>query len=332
MTAPAHIFKTARRQMAKIRHRGPQTDTERRLLASADEQRQQGLGWRYDGFHGMPTDDIFSALRRVGLDCDEASFKAQALEAGSPTALALRWETRSSAEGKWRDLPLLGARELWRRLLPQAQSAEVVADEVDELLLEAEVSVSKAELSINAARRLIDACARAGGRAFLQAVAKESGSDLVGWMVEMPAALLGTPDEQLAPDLALSFAGLGDEKAHLAERAELLGRLSRRAEALAQLETLLERYPDDPVVLLKAGAALEALGDVARSQDYFRRYTEAMQHPASAQSRASAAKAGVALGPRLPASSPPPEPPVGPNDRCPCGSGKKYKRCHGLLS
>jgi hypothetical protein len=331
MTAPAHIFKTARRQMAKIRHRGPQTDTERRLLASADEQREQGLGWRFDGFHGMGTDEIFSALRRFGIDLDEASFRDEALQAGSPTRLAERWEVRSSAEGKWRDLPLLGARELWRRLLPQAKSAEVVADEVDELLLEAEISASKPELWLKAARWLIDACARDGGRAFLEAVAKESGSDLVGWMMEMPAALLGTHDEQLAPDIALSFAALADEKAHLAERAELLGRLGRRAEAVAQLEALLDRFPDDPVVLLKAGAALEALGEVAQAQDYYRRYTEAMQQPASAKSRAAAAKAGVALTPR-PASALPREPAVGPNDRCPCGSGKKYKRCHALLS
>ena len=25
-----------------------------------------------------------------------------------------------------------------------------------------------------------------------------------------------------------------------------------------------------------------------------------------------------------------PVPKVGPNDRCPCGSGKKYKKCHGM--
>jgi preprotein translocase subunit SecA len=27
-----------------------------------------------------------------------------------------------------------------------------------------------------------------------------------------------------------------------------------------------------------------------------------------------------------------PEPKVGRNDPCPCGSGKKYKQCHGKLS
>src|SRR5215207_6836837 len=30
--------------------------------------------------------------------------------------------------------------------------------------------------------------------------------------------------------------------------------------------------------------------------------------------------------------SPVSDPPVGRNDPCPCGSGKKYKKCHGRLS
>ncbi len=332
MTAPAHIFKTARRQMKKIRHRGARTETERRLLASADQQREQGLGWRYDGFDGFTTEQMFAALRRFGIEHDQNSLRAEALEAGSPTRLAERWEARSSAQGKWRDLPLLAARELWRRLLPEVRCAEVVADEIDELLTEAEVGAERAGLWREAARRLVAACIREGqgDRAFFQAVVRESGSDLVGWMIEMPAILLDTVDAALAPGLALQFAQLGDEKAMLSERSELLGHLGHREEALAQLEELFQRFPDDPVVLLKAGATLEALGELASSQEYYRRYAEAMQSPASSRSLAAAAKAGVDLPPRP--GAPARAPSVGPNDRCPCGSGKKYKRCHGLPS
>ena len=125
------------------------------------------------------------------------------------------------------------------------------------------------------------------------------------------------------------FPGSATKRALLAERAELLGRLERRNEALEQIGGLLARFPADPVVLLKAGAAYEALGEMAQSQNFFRRYTEAMKDPASAKSLAAAAKAGVDLRPRLPGAA---APAAGPNDRCPCGSGKKYKRCHGLLS
>jgi preprotein translocase subunit SecA len=38
---------------------------------------------------------------------------------------------------------------------------------------------------------------------------------------------------------------------------------------------------------------------------------------------AAAASAGAAVGARVPAGK------VGRNDPCPCGSGKKFKRCHG---
>jgi preprotein translocase subunit SecA len=48
-----------------------------------------------------------------------------------------------------------------------------------------------------------------------------------------------------------------------------------------------------------------------------------MQSPDSAASRAAASKVGVAL---------PTAQRAGRNDPCPCGSGKKYKRCHGLVS
>ncbi|MGI5865570.1 MAG: SEC-C metal-binding domain-containing protein [Myxococcales bacterium] len=326
MSTPAHLLKTARRQMRKIRERGPQTETERRLLSSADRQREQGLGWRYDGFAGIATIELLRMLAQFSVVNDEESFKKEALEAGSPTALAARWEKWSTAEGRWKDLTMLGARELWRRLLPHELRAEVVADEIDELLEEAEVTPRRAELWLAAARRLVETCLRDGRaeRDFFQQVVRESGSDLAGWMIEMPSALIGTPGAEQAPWLCEKFAELIDAKSILAERAELLARLGRREEALAQIESLLQAHPNEPVVLLKAGGTYEALGEADKAQLYLRFYTEVMQNPHSAASIAAASKVGVALPPR-------PRAP-GVNEKCPCGSGKKYKRCHGLAS
>ncbi|MGC4120929.1 MAG: SEC-C domain-containing protein [Myxococcales bacterium] len=323
-TTPAHLFKTARRQMRKIRHRGPQTETERRLLASADQQREQGLGWRYDGFKDWPTPKLFEELTRQGVKADEAGFAEAAKAAGSPTALGESWAAVATGQGKWKDYASMAARELWRRLIPDSRAPEVVADAVDELLEEAEVKQPRTPLWLAAARRLLAACVVEGkpDREHFAKVARESGADLAGWMVEMPAALLGTPDETEAPGICQAFAGLGDEKVMRAERAEILARLAKGEEAKTEIRALLQAHADDPVVLLKAGAVYEALGEVPASQEYFRRYEDAVRAPAHAASRAAASKAGLVL----------PAPKLGPNDRCPCGSGKKYKRCHGLAS
>lgn len=325
-TTPAHIFKTARRQMRKIRHRGPQSDTERRLVASADQQREQGLGWRYDGFKAFSTEELLSALAKVGLPVTPESFCAEARAAGSPTALGETWAGRCTAQGKWRDLATLGARELWRRLLPELRCPEVVADEVDELLEEAEVSPDRHGRWLAAARKLLAGCVREGrgDREFFQRVCKESGSDLASWMLEMPASLLGTAHRGEAADLAEAFAGLGDEKALKAEWAEILSQVGRGDDARREISALLAQHGEDPVVLLKAGAVHEALGEKAAAQDFFRRYTDSMKQASSARAIAAASKAGVML--------PTVHEEVGANDKCPCGSGKKYKRCHGLAS
>jgi tetratricopeptide (TPR) repeat protein len=332
MPAPAHIFKTARRQMRKIRRRGAHTATEKRLLASADQQRQEGLGWRYDGFRDFSTQDLLLALSRIAIVLDEQGFRDEALAAGTPTRLSEDWDRRSSAAGKWKDLPNLAARELWRRLLPSVKTPEVIADQVDELLEDAEVAPDRAPLWSRAAQLLVKACVAdgKGNRSLFAAVVRESGSDLSGWMVEMPALLLGTPHAQEAPDLCDAFATLLDAKSLLAQRAELLGNLGRGDEALAQIESLLGKHPDDPVVLLKAGATFEALGMARKAGEHFRRYAEAMQNPRSAPAIAAAGKLGMPLPPREgnPAAPVIPQ----PEETCPCGSGRKWKRCHGVPS
>ncbi len=326
MTTPVHLFKTARRQLRKLRHRGTRTEQEAKLIESADRQRAEGLGFRYDGFGENTTQALLSKLAELGIAHDERSFREEALAAGTPTALSERWLARTTAQGKWRDHPLLASRELWRRLLPEVRSAEVTSDEVDALLEEAEVSAQKQPLWHRAAQLLIAQCAGADGaldRDFFAQVKKESGSDLESWLIELPAALMGSAFAQDAPELALALSNLVDRAAMLAERAELLARLGRQGEARAEIEALAAEYPETPVVLLKAGGVFELLGDLAKAQLYLGRYAVKMQGPGSAEARAQASRAKVAL--------PPVERPA-PNQKCPCGSGKKYKHCHALPS
>lgn len=339
MATPAHIFKTARRQLRKIRHRGPATEKERQLVASANQQRASGLGWRYDGFDDFSTEDLFAKLAELGVALDEARFREEALALGTPTRLAEEWLKRTNAQGRWIDFPGLAARELWGRLLPGERRAEVVSDEIDGLLERAEVEAParKAELWFRAARRLLDACLRDGvaDEDFFKAVLREAGGDLKGWMAEVPPAMMGTPFEQDAPEIAAGFARFTDERQLLAERAEILSRLGRTEQAAAEIDALLEKYPADPIVLLKAGAIYEALGENDKAQRYLKAYAEALDKRRAAQ--ASSAKGmptspavsdTAAAAPRQVVADAPIR--AAPNAPCPCGSGKKFKRCHGL--
>jgi preprotein translocase subunit SecA len=53
------------------------------------------------------------------------------------------------------------------------------------------------------------------------------------------------------------------------------------------------------------------------------------QAPSGEEAPEEEAAAGPATGPRLAPLKTGPR--VGRNDPCPCGSGKKYKRCHMLI-
>lgn len=343
MFTPAHFLKTARRQMRKIRHRGAKTDTEKRLLASADQQRLQNLGWRFDGFSDWSITQLLESLAKMGIVTNEDLFREEAQKNRSPTKVAEYWATYSQAEGKWKDFPNLAARELWQRLLPDQKVPETVADEIDALLEAAEVSSSRAEHWLQAARRLVEQCTSQGkgDSEFFESVQRESGCDLRGWMAEVPDALLGSPWENEAAELCLAFSWLAEEKAMLALRAEILAKLGRQQESISLIEQLLAEYPSDLLVLYKGSMIFQILGENDRAHHYLEEYEKAIQAPEAASNMAAAAKTGVIL-PRFfnqpPGQSKPAHKAgeranssnhLNPNDRCSCGSGKKYKRCCG---
>ena len=342
MTTPAHIYKTARRQIRKIRHRGAGTEKERALLASADQQRACGLGWRYDGFENVATGEIFCKLAEFGIDASSERFREDALGAGSPTKLGEIWTSSSSAQGRWADYPNMAARELWARLLKEEIRAEVVSDRIDALLERAEVESgeNKLKLWFEAARILTDACIRDGApdREFFREVLREAGGALTGWMEELPPALVGTAFEMEAPELCKAFSHFADGPALLAERAEILLRLGNSADAASEIEALWKANPEHPAVLLKAGGIFESVGRSEEAQICLAGYTKAME------AKRAAARAKVASMQQNGASSAGviPQsigglgralfgiPKVSPNEPCPCGSGKKFKHCHGM--
>ena len=89
-----------------------------------------------------------------------------------------------------------------------------------------------------------------------------------------------------------------------------------------------------PLLVPQPGwAELDAMEDLAdRHEDFLDEIADAVREIQAhwRAHRASAAAASTRV--EQPGMASPAMPKVGRNDPCPCGSGKKYKQCHGRLS
>ena len=92
----------------------------------------------------------------------------------------------------------------------------------------------------------------------------------------------------------------------------------------AELATLATRFSDAIARSIQLGQLLRnciALGQWDAAAALARRRLSALPDDAEARTLLARAEAGLASGPV-----------VGRNDPCPCGSGKRYKQCHGALA
>jgi len=117
-----------------------------------------------------------------------------------------------------------------------------------------------------------------------------------------------------------------------------------KREAFEMFGQMLEQVKHDTISILSR-VRIQSEQDVARMEAQ-RRAAQAMEFKhaeASALPAQAPSPALPAAGPRAPgAGAPPPaeqqapfvreQPKVGRNEPCPCGSGKKFKQCHGRLS
>jgi len=100
----------------------------------------------------------------------------------------------------------------------------------------------------------------------------------------------------------------------------------QQAEEGAEYETALTRASAKQRGTPQAQARAQAArAQVSRLQDAARRAADQL----SAAARAGAAPAAAAAASPPKPKAPPAVPEVGANDPCPCGSGKRYKKCHG---
>ena len=139
---------------------------------------------------------------------------------------------------------------------------------------------------------------------------------------------------------------------HLRGYAQKNPKQEYKREAFEMFGTMLDQIKHDTISILSR-VRIQSEQDVQRMEAQ-RRAVQAMEFrhaeasalaqgpraPAAAPAARGSLPAGPAPQPAPPARAPEPtvatfvrtEPKVGRNEPCPCGSGKKYKQCHGRLS
>ena len=166
--------------------------------------------------------------------------------------------------------------------------------------------------------------------------------DLSARLIDLPLQLAGTGETELALSVARSFSFLAVDEMR-GQEAVILARAGRREEALALVASNLEAARAIPVAEAKAGDVYRALGEPEAAEAYYlRALAEAREPSERAEAVVRLVSLFLDLGRegdaaailaeernRRAAPGEVTKKTVGRNDPCPCGSGKKYKRCHG---
>jgi tetratricopeptide (TPR) repeat protein len=183
-------------------------------------------------------------------------------------------------------------------------------------------------------------------RRFAELDARLRAPSFTEYLLDLPLWLSEAGAVDSALSVARGFAFIAPDTFR-GDEALILARAGRREEALALVAQNLEQAEDIPSAEAKAGDAYRALGELDSAEAYYRR-SLAESHTSLERSEALTRLVGLLCEvgrereasdlmhreeERLKALSPAPvvraAPKVGRNDACPCGSGKKYKKCHG---
>ncbi len=180
---------------------------------------------------------------------------------------------------------------------------------------------------------------------FAQLDQRLPGSRLAERLLELPRQLADAKQTESALLLARELAFIAPD-ALRGDQALILANAERREEALALVASNLAQAQDIPTAEAKAGDVYRALGEADAAEAYYRR---ALAEARSALERSEAVLRIVSLfsdngreqdaadflkqererQAERPATGSSGIPKVGRNEPCPCGSGKKYKKCHG---
>ena len=165
-------------------------------------------------------------------------------------------------------------------------------------------------------------------------------------LLDLPLGLAQASEFERGAALARALVFV-DRELMLGDLAIVLAKAGRRDEALAQLALNLDAAEDPALVEAKAGETYRALGDLPAAEAYFRRsLAEATTSSDRLQALIRVAGCLIEQGRDAEANALMQQTrkldgelqgqanplPVGRNEPCPCGSGKKYKKCHGAAS
>ncbi len=184
-----------------------------------------------------------------------------------------------------------------------------------------------------------------------------TNADVAAWLVELPFALAADGLVKEAAELGRTWASVTEAENFLGDRAVILAEAALKEEAHQQIEETLRLFPDDVWIRIKTGVAHQALGELDAAEAFYRR---ALTMSDNEYDRAGVLERLVPLLEELgrtedarnleaeedlrdkkrdshrswelaePIVAPMTSgPKIGRNDPCPCGSGKKYKKCHG---
>lgn len=226
----------------------------------------------------MTDEEIFSRLDAMGVGCSAEGFKEDALEAGTPTALANQWAGMYGAGEQQDDFLYEAAFELWKRHLGHIKCPEMLAEFIDET-----INMYTGDIEEHNSIFLLDIYERI--KEFYQGLLKDDGSpdidlynelsweaynDFEGFFLNIPHdfAQHGLIDE--AVNIGRWFAGLsGRPENFMRDAGCILAEAGRKEEALAQVEENLRRFPSDVWVVINAGDAMYSLGEMEQAEKYF---------------------------------------------------------------
>lgn len=226
----------------------------------------------------MTDEEIFIKLGDMGVGCSLEGFKEDALEAGTPTALANQWAGIYGAREQQDDFLYEAAFELWKRHLGHIKCPEMLAEFIDET-----INMYTEDTEEHDSAFLLSIYERS--REFYNNLLKEDGSpdidlynelsweaynDFEGFFLNIPHDLAehGLVDE--AVNICRWFADLSSRPENFMRDAGcILAGAGRKEETLVQIDENIRRFPSDVWVVINAGDAMYSLGEMEQVGEYF---------------------------------------------------------------